>query len=549
MMAKDSNRLAKLYDLSRGDTRAERRHNVWPRAPGDASWVLHAPVLPTIDLDRLLELAEVTPFRDLAHLGVAMCRDTNTHAAPGGDDFPLDACPISKVSATDLEIYEQRGYILAVQASEVASWGKLSSIPEPTKDPPRRRPIFDTIKANALLGHAPRVCFTTVQSQLDAVLSAKVAASFDMKGWYFAIPVSPGVSRHMAFRTGPDTWYRWLRGPMGHKWFVFVGHVFTSVLAWIPDAKADIIIDNVLFTDTDEARLQRTMTDFRHRCAYVGATLGQDTGMITTPDHRGIHYDISSKCWGLRESFVSKFRTRVTHALTRPTTAAQWLSIAGSVNWMRQVLDITPLHVWKMAARAAPHNPLKFLAPSQALVIELRYLYAAASKRQTRPLVPSRIAMLVTDAAKTGTVASWGAVLLLPNGVFRTHGGTYCRQASTAHITALELRALWDSIMVFNLQNTSVTWWTDNTAAALVIRGRRTNSYPMWCWLRRIREEVKTRSLSIVAKWLASELNPADGLSRGKALTDDDRQKLMHLARAWEANPWVWEERGLRPTL
>jgi hypothetical protein len=539
-------RLHKLYNLAEGIKRGTSRAPVWPSAAGHPSWMLHAPDMATIDLDRVLELARTTPFAACAQLAVGMCREASLHDVAWAD-IDNTACPTSLVPKADLDLYMERGYIARVPEAEVAGWGKLSSIPEPTKDPPRRRPIIDLIKGNALLADAPRVMFTSVQEQLDATLAATVAASFDMKGWYFAIPLSTAVSKHMAFRTGPNTWYRWLRGPMGHKWFVFVGHVCTSVLAWIPGATADIIIDNVLYTDTEPARLNATIEEFRRRCAYVGATLGQDTGIIKTPDHRGIRYDLDHGSWGLRESFVAKFRGRIKHALLRPTTAAQWLSIAGQVNWMRQILDITPLHVWKMTARAAAQRPGKFLVPSQALLLELRYLYAVASKQQHRKPRPDTTAMLVTDAAKAGDRGTWGAVVLFPNGRFRTHAGTYSPQASAAHITELELRALWEAMVAFNLKDTALTWWTDNTAAALVIRSRRTHSYPMWCWLRRIRDEGKTRSLTIAPKWLASELNPADGLSRGKSLSDDDRKKLADLALAWAANPWVWEERKPSP--
>jgi hypothetical protein len=541
-MQRTLKRQIRLWDLALGRKTRRPGLRVWDDDVDSRHWPIHAPDIPLINLDRLLELAKQTPYFDLARIAVEMCQNGEWHDVEAAG-VPKAACPISKMSTTDVATYTAHKYIAEIPEHEVRSWGKLSSIPEPTKTPPRRRPIIDLIMANALLCDAPKVTFTSISHQLATAMAASIATSFDMKGWYFAIPVSEAVSRHLAFRTAENKWYRWLRGPMGHKWFVFVGHIFTSVIAWIPGTKSDIIIDNVLYTETDETRLRATNEVFRSRCAYVGATLGQDTGLITKPDHRGIQYDLVSKSWGLRTTFVEKFRKQVTHALTKPTTAGQWLSIAGKVNWMRQILDITPLHIWKMTARAAPCNPRRPLAPTQALIAELRYLYAVASKRQTRAPHPAAMALLVTDAAKANGKASWGAVLLLPDGSYRTAAHDYDRQAAMDHITALELRALFEAVEHFNITNRSLTWWTDNTAAALVVRSGRTHSFPMWCWLRRIKAAIRTRSLQVAAKWLASELNPADGLSRGHALTEADRYLLEDLARTWAAHPWVWEEK------
>ena len=34
---------------------------------------------------------------------------------------------------------------------------------------------------------------------------------------------------------------------MGHKWFVFIAHTLTKVVAWDPTVRIDVIIDNVFY--------------------------------------------------------------------------------------------------------------------------------------------------------------------------------------------------------------------------------------------------------------------------------------------------------------
>jgi hypothetical protein len=139
------------------------------------------------------------------------------------------------------------------------------------------------------------------------------------------------------------------------------------------------------------------------------------------------------------------------------------------------------------------------------------------------PTVPT--VTVTTDASDYG----WGACL-----DDATHAGFFSPAQASLHITAKEMLAVEETLIRLptSICNTAIRLRTDNMAVMFALRNRVSASPAMMKILRRILEFLDNRRLHLQAEYIATDLNPADPLSRRHDKTDwKVNRQLLH---QWE---------------
>eukprot|EP00760_Papus_ankaliazontas_P017258 PhM_4_TR1708/c0_g1_i3/m.34427 len=322
---------------------------------------------------------------------------------------------------------------------------------------------------------------------------------------------------------------------MGHKWFVFVAHTITSVLAWVRTAnvQSDIIIDNVLFCG-DRTQVALANVEFRNRCALVGATIG-DMEEGTIIPHRGVVLNFADKSVGLKPSWIAKFEERVKATFERSPSAAQLYSLGGMLAWARSVLGESPesdYALWRHLATAArnfDNSPNKQLPWPPVARSELqRY----AEWLSTQPVQQVRQeamwkTLVVTDAAKDSAGASWGGIIVTDT--IQLHSGKFIN--NSASIVHYELAAVAETLARgWERLRNDVVLVTDNTAVQHILSKGRSSAKTLHNLARQILRPLHHAGRAVLPLWVPSAANPADGISRGCEYTAKDASKLHALS-------------------
>ena len=97
-----------------------------------AAWPPHAPGNPEVDLDYVLELSKETPFRRECELAVSILND-DIHWKPSKTDILV---PKSRFKKAHMAVMCARRIMTEFLGDHLA-WGLMTTVPEPTKVPPR----------------------------------------------------------------------------------------------------------------------------------------------------------------------------------------------------------------------------------------------------------------------------------------------------------------------------------------------------------------------------------------------------------------------------
>ena len=144
-----------------------------------AAWPPHAPENPEVDLDYVLELSKETPFRRECELAVSILND-DVHWKPAKTDIPV---PKSRFKKAHMAVMCARR-IMTEFLGDPLAWGLMTTVPEPTKVPPRQRVISDMIWTNASLPDTQEVRLTT-QLELDEIIASCLwGCTFDYSSWF-----------------------------------------------------------------------------------------------------------------------------------------------------------------------------------------------------------------------------------------------------------------------------------------------------------------------------------------------------------------------------
>ena len=128
------------------------------------------------------------------------------------------------------------------------------------------------------------------------------------------------------------------------------------------------------------------------------------------------------------------------------------------------------------------------------------------------PAPPTRA--IYTDASST---LGFGAVLSSPKGARKSFGGWWSLEERVQwHITLKELVAVRRGIVMFqdDLRGRVVRLWEDNQAVVQIIRNKTSRSPALMSELRSLVELLEVLHITLLPRYIQSELNPADEFSR-----------------------------------
>jgi len=138
------------------------------------------------------------------------------------------------------------------------------------------------------------------------------------------------------------------------------------------------------------------------------------------------------------------------------------------------------------------------------------------------PAPPTRA--IYTDASST---LGFGAVLSAPKGARKSFGGWWSLEERVQwHITLKELVAVRRGIDMYrdDLRGHVVRLWEDNQAVVHIIRTKTSRSPALMAELRALLQLIDSLDITLLPKYIRSELNPADEFSR---LTNRDAWRLQ----------------------
>ena len=365
------------------------------------------------------------------------------------------------------------------------------------------------------------------------------AVCFDFKAYYFQFPLDQNLWGYFAFRVR-DKYYAYKRAAMGCKVCVFMAQSITEMLADVPGAEnSQVIIDNVMFSGHDILALERTSAIFVELCRKANVTIGEQSPISKVALHRGIFLDFENEVVGLKPTWVNKFLERAFEAVKNGTSWERWRSLAGMLAWAISVLDLMPgtlYNFFRYIARQAAktnHPKLNKLdnSTSEELCRALRYI---ASSPRIRPRQNGSLEspILATDASSSEEYCGWGAILYMPkSGKIFIKAGTFTLRN---HINVLEVKAVGEAVHAFRSQLYAVgplRTFVDNTTAFVTLGRQGSLSFEVNTAVLIVCRMTIELGIQLKMNWIPSDANPADGLSRGDGLQEEELYKLMRLHR------------------
>lgn len=497
----------------------------------DASgFSIHSPKVGAVDLLKILDLSIGTKWEWPVRIALRILRDGDMWSA----SMTEGKVPRSRASKKLVKAMVEADILREIPFAEVRAWGLLTSVPEASKC--RFRPISDMLWSNAVLPETLEVRFRSYKDLIASMGSHQSAAVADFKAWYFQIPIGQDVQPYLAVNVGGKM-YTHMRGPMGHKWMVFVAHTLTSALAWDPEVWHDVIIDNVMYAGDPEV-VSEAMKRFNARCRYVGqADSDRTVGPVSTMvEHRGLCFDLAATHVGLRQSWRSKAVSRVDSLLLDPSVG-KVQSIGGMMAWARMVgTNVEDYNAWRLVMRCARVDYVdERISLTQSEKAAVR---AWASWVESNPVMPllswnNPDAMVVTDASLSAGIGKWGGIVVTTQ--VRVAAGNFPKQFSkTADIATLEMAALWLTVVVLTIpRGARLVILSDNQAMVTVLNKRRSRSFKLHTIGKAIWGILNRLGVSATVHWVPSNDNPADGISRQRELSDEDVRKLKLLTELY----------------
>lgn len=533
-------RYAKLMGVKSDEMAHHGDYLVWEkflRLPRNSDWPLHAAKIDTLLPNELLHMARPHLLEPLL-IALKTLTDATIYNASHCD---VDLCPRSPLTETQIRQIVDNELAISVPRSLVRSWGIFRTVPEESKR--RFRLVTDFLPGNTVLPDFPKLIMNSLQELEAMVVNSEFAVTFDFRAYFHQFAVCDDVSYYMCFRHRNE-YYRYLRGPMGHKYMVFTAQVSTSVLADVQEpVYCDIIYDNTLFAGS-HADVSRAAQKFRDRCLRAHVTIGEASQVTQNFTHRGIDVDLSITSWRLKSSWSTKFSTRFSALRTNQFCAPLpvWHSLFGMIAWALGVMrwPITTFYGWRWLARHIARNSRVDICPWPSALDELSDIADRVSQNEYRSLRTHLDAacVLVTDASKTPPFAAWGAVLIdLPTGKYRTARGDFPLN-SPQSINELELTAVaraLDLFATFLRKTPDLLIFLDNQAAQAVLGSWTTPNFFMFRALREVAAQVASIGLDrnrIKVRRVPSEENPADPGSRGRDTTDEDILRFLEWCEA-----------------
>jgi len=532
-------RIEKLLKWARSIPSGRYRRDPWETTVSEEvkkerkRWPLHAPALPEVNLEYVMEVARTTPYEKELREAIALLRDPRRWEGAQTDT----AMPASRITRAHAETLERRGIVREFLGTTLA-WGLLSTKAEPEKVPPRHRAISDMLWSNATLDEAAKVKLSTTDELLSMMKGNKYGATFDFTGWYYSLPVGEEVQPYLCFRVGKKV-YTHVRAPMGHKWMVMVAHTITKVLAHTTVVRYDVIIDNVMYAGNDKTVLVEERRKFLERCERARATVGEATEVGSGVTYRGMKVEMGVSVT-VKGKWAEKLKARIGNVLLGNATAAKIHSIGGMLAWLRGVLPHETLDdywLWRLIAVGShlegeadielqPRAREALQSVSDWIIRDGKTPLRTLAEPYTRAR-----ALVITDAAQAVPLARWGGMIVTDR-ITSWTGLFPIPFAKATSIADLEAAAILLTLeMAPAIKGWKILALTDNQVTHLVMGKRRCSAWRLHNITRQIHRTVSAAGGHIETAWIPTKENPADNLSRGRGVSDEDLAQLMALRR------------------
>ncbi|MDQ7008432.1 MAG: hypothetical protein Q9Q40_14515 [Acidobacteriota bacterium] len=434
----------------------------------------------------------------------------------------------SEVKDEQLSVIREAGLLREVAPR--AATTKLRFTCEVKKGAPRNRTLMHTHAGNdaAHVFHPSMMRVNSMNTLKRMARRNKVGATRDFKSFYHQLRMSEAVGEKYVVKVG-DKYYALTRAAMGHKSSAPAAHSITRALAIMAargEAEWDVIIDDVAFFAKDEPTLQRVLARFDELCATASVTVGTATPPSTQVEHRGIVMDMVAHTVRIRESTVTRIKSRVEWYKAAPTIARA-KSLAGAAIAAGQVVQIPVRAIMRSVAQYVNTGvPADFSALHQ---LADQTVPNAPDKHDPVPFVGT----IVADA----TLTSYGGVYVDPYGQVWTASGTFApgqftsvaeAEAAATIYTArlLPQRRMWSKVDIF----------TDNMVWYATQQRRWAKSDTMEPYRVAMAELLASKRITADCFWVASADNPTDGISRQRTWLEDDTTKLKELLLAQRAS-------------
>ena len=377
------------------------------------------------------------------------------------------------------------------------------------------------------------------------------ATAADLKISFNQCGLAPDVRDFFGFRVGSH-YYVVNRMPMGEIVAPAIMHAITEGLAEAAAAGLDVrwraFVDNVRFVGTKLA-VARAMEAFMKLCRTAGITLN-DEPKLNAPhpaaDFLGLHFDYAAQLVSLTERGTTKLRAFLSALASPSLTCEAFMSGYGLMEHTSRILRL-PLSshftARKFASRRAGEicdgtfreaDPVRVWPTAlPELTRWVRDLLASPPVSPGLPTSTETKFVLATDASTEG----WGAVVTNAAGATFTASGKWHRKHVSDDINGLEAAAVanaWDKFGHLFGEENAITLLTDNTATMFTLRKGRARELALNGAIDRTLRLMRCNPNIRVAH-IATEVNPADSLSRGLALDRGLSSTLWAVGRGKEA--------------
>ncbi|ORC86506.1 uncharacterized protein TM35_000282220 [Trypanosoma theileri] len=452
-----------------------------------------------------------------------------------------------RITNADAQRMKEAGIICTASSHPTAGWVVPFTVVEEKPSGKRRRFIAWPKGKNAQDDYEADVPLEHISRYLDVVYD-ETATLFDLKASFFQVALPRNIRASFRCRTESGELVEFARLPMGYKCSPEIVNTITRVLAGDPamvkpqyaapkQLKIHVWIDNIRISGPHD-KVENWGHQIAHNMQHCGVTIGEQHLKTKEYDFIGVHFNHKDHTVSLSAKTIRRLKEATS---LEKTTVEQLESTVSRMMCAGGVRgeSLFPYYFFLKIVRRRlsrlnrglirPQDPAHL--SSTAKSIGHNWLKTLLMNKPVHPpqKLPST-ATLVTDASMYG----WGALLFKDSGEVLAAGGAW---EHTPHmISQAKARAVHLALRGFKPHLTGpLDIRVDNTTVMHIMKKGNTHSQALVKEADAIDKVLRLHGIRATWSYVASEQNPADGLSRGKPVHSVD------LATGWNLR---WGERG-----
>ncbi|ORC92306.1 uncharacterized protein TM35_000045200 [Trypanosoma theileri] len=446
-----------------------------------------------------------------------------------------------RINNADSQRMKEAGIICTAFSHPTAGWMVPFTVVEEKPSGQRRRFIALPREKNDKDDYEADVPLAHISRYLDVVYD-ETATLFDLKASFFQVALLVNMRASFCCRTESGELVEFTRLPMGYKCSPEISNTITLVLVGDPelvmsqyaapqDLHIHIWIGNIRISGPHK-KVEAWGKHILKNVQHCGATIGEQ--QLNTKEYGFIGAYLNHKNHTVSLSDKTIKRLQQAPSLDNATVEELESTVsrvvrAGGVRGE----SLFPYYFFLKIVRrrlsrlnrglSRPQDPANLSATAKDIGHSWLNTLLMNGPVHTPQKMPST-ATLVTDASMYG----WGALLFKDSGEVLAGGGAW---EHTPHmISQAEARAVHLALRGFKMHLTGpLDIRVDNTTVMNIMQKGNTHSQTLLKEANAIDRVL--RPYSITAKWsyVASENNPADGISRGKFIKKSDLAKVWNL--------------------